>query len=216
VLEHLGVRLGLDPERASKVLEQAGIVFLFAPAHHPSMKAVGAARKALGIRTVFNQLGPLANPARAKRQLVGVYEESMVQPMAEALKIMGADRVMVVHGLDGLDEISPCAETDAVELRNGELVARTFSPADFGIAPLAAESILPGADVSDNANLLVAAISGADAPRASALVPNSATALYLAGLADTIADGAEIARRTIESGRAADKLKELVEATRSA
>lgn len=214
VLEALGVSLMLEPGRASRVLQEVGIVFLFAPAHHPGMKAVGPVRQSLGIRTVFNQLGPLANPARARRQLIGVYERALALPMAQALKLMGGERALVVHGEDGLDEISPTANTFAVELVDGQISERVIEPGAFGQSPVPVEAIRPEATPEANAEILLQALSGADEQRSAALVPNAAAALYLGGQAASLAEGAEMAREAIRSGAARAKLDELVKASR--
>lgn len=210
VLEALGVGLGAEPELLAKVLERVGIVFLFAPNHHPSMRFVGPARKALGVRTVFNQLGPLANPAGARRQLIGVYDFSMLTPMAEALKLLGAERALVVHSEEGMDEISPCGRTFAAELLDGRVSKREFTPGDFGIDAVPFESLTAGKDVESSSALLIEALSDPSSPRSTALVPNAAAALYLAEVATSLQEGAALARRAIVEGRAMQTLQELV------
>lgn len=213
VLEALGVGLGPDPEQLQGSLEKIGIVFLFAPNHHPAMRHVGPARKALGVRTVFNQLGPLANPAGAKRQLLGVYDESLIMPMAEALLLLGAEHAYVVHSQEGLDEISPCGPTAAAVVREGHVEQTRLSPEDFGLDPLPWEALAPGADAQENAEILREALEDKDSPRAAALLPNAAAALHLAGLAGSLEEGADLARAAIASGRAKETLRELAEWT---
>lgn len=212
VLEALGVVLLGDPEQLQHVLDAVGIVFLFAPHHHPAMRHVAAARKALGVRTVFNQLGPLANPAGAKRQLIGVYDPAFLRPMAEALLGLACERALVVHGTDGMDEISPCAPTQYVEVADGKVVEGTFSPSDFGQDPLTHDDLMPGSTQAENADILREALGSADSRRSLALVPNAAAALYLAGHG-TLTACADLARRTIASGEALRKLDEIVEVT---
>ncbi len=215
VLEALGVSLGLELERAQHLLETVGIVFLFAPAHHPALKAVGAARQQLGVRTVFNQLGPLANPAGAKRQLIGVYDFTLAPPMAQALSVLGAERALIVQGEDGMDEISPCAPTKVMDLRDGDIVETRLEPRQFGFEPLDLADVSAGETIEENAQLLRAALSGVDSKRAIALIPNAAAAIWLGGLTATISEAAELARQTIAEGKAIHKLDELIEATRS-
>lgn len=214
VLEALGVVLVSDPEVLQHVLDSVGIVFLFAPHHHPAMRNVAAARKALGIRTVFNQLGPLANPAGANRQLIGVWDAALIRPMAEALVALACERAMVVHGEDGLDEISPCGPTrfalvDGAEIREGVL-----EPEEFGIEPLAPIHLAPGDTLAENAALLRRALSDPDSPHARAVLPNAAAALHLAGFG-SLSEAADRAREAIASGAAIRKLDELIEVTRS-
>ena len=214
VLEALGVTLIDDPERLSVILDDVGIAFMFAPNHHSSMRAVGPVRKALGVRTVFNQLGPLANPAGARRQLIGVYDRSLVRPMAEALAILGAERAYVVHSEDGMDEVSPCAPTYLAEMSSGQLKEGHFKPSDFGLGDLDSSVLEPGESPQENANILMSALDGSDTARSQCLVPNTAVALVLAGVAATIEEGAHLATKTIWSGEAVRTLDRLVEATK--
>ncbi len=209
VLEALGVGLGSDPEQLMKTLDQIGIVFLFAPNHHPAMRHVGPARKAIGVRTVFNQLGPLANPAGAKRQLIGVYDPEMVRPMAEALALLGAERAFVVHGDMGMDEVSPCGKTLVAEVIGGGIRDTVLTPRSFGLEPIPFEALAAGSDAKENAKILREALGKPDSQRATALLPNAAVALLLAGIATDLMDGAERAREAIKSGAATKTLKEL-------
>ena len=209
VLEALGVGLGADPERLLGALDKIGIAFLFAPNHHPAMRHVGPARKALGVRTVFNQLGPLANPAGAKRQLVGVYDESLIEPMAEALLLLGAEHAYVVHSSEGMDEISPCGPTSVAVVYKGRVSTASLSPKDFGLDPVPWEALAPGADAQANADILKEALEDQDSPRAAALLPNAATALHLCGIAGSLEQGAHLARAAIASGKARQTLREL-------
>lgn len=210
VLEHLGVRLGVEPEHLLHQLDTAGLAFLFAPAHHPALRAVAAARKELGIRTVFNQLGPLANPADAKRQLIGVYDRRLAFRMAEALAILGCERAFVVHGADGLDEISPCAATFVAKQEGHHVTELELHPKDFGLEPLPREAILPGADIAANAQLLLEAITDPESPRSQAAIPSAAAALWLADVETDLSQAAERARVAVRSGAARAKLELLV------
>lgn len=210
VLGELGVSLLADPELLRHLLDSTGIVFLFAPHHHPAMRHVGAARKALGIRTVFNQLGPLSNPAGAKRQLIGVYQADLLVPMGEALARLGCEHALVVHGEDGMDEISPCAPTQYVEVKGERLSEGRFEPRDFGFEPLAFEDLAQGSTLAANAELLRRALTDSQSPLAFAVRPNAAAALYLAGMG-SIAECAELAASTISEGKAACKLEQVIE-----
>ncbi len=210
VLEALGVTLISDPVRLSDILHEVGLAFMFAPMHHPAMKHVGPVRKALGVRTVFNQLGPLLNPAGASAQIIGVYDPALGSPMAEASGLLGTKRFWIVHGSDGMDELSPCAPSTLWEA-GGE---RTVSPNDFGVASVYAEALAPGDTVEQNATILREAISDVQSKRASAILPSSAAAIYLAGLTSSLIEAADLAREAIRSGAAFAKLEQLVEATK--
>jgi anthranilate phosphoribosyltransferase len=213
VLEHLGVRIGGESESLAHMLEVQRIVFLFAPAHHPAMRFVGKARKELGLRTVFNQLGPLANPAGASRQLIGVYDAALMRSMAEALRLLGSERVLIVHGDDGLDEISPCATTEYVKVWDGRVSTGKFSPSDFGLAPLEPRALEPADDCVGNAAILREAISDLDSPRARAILPSAAAAIWISGLEDDLLQAVERASAAISTGRASEKLEELIVAS---
>lgn len=208
VLEALGVPIDVAPEHAATVLRECNIAFLMAPAHHPAMRHGGIARRELGIRTVFNCLGPLANPARATHQLLGAYDDALRPVLAETLRSLGVTRAWVVHGQDGMDEVSPHAPTRVTVLDQGTLEERVIAPEDFGIAPLP-ESAACGGDAADNARVLEAVLAGADHPSRDAFLLNAAAALVVAdGLAprealerarEALASGA--ARRTLERWR---------------
>jgi anthranilate phosphoribosyltransferase len=213
VLEALGVRIGGDGESLLQQLETVGIVFLFAPSHHPAWRNVGNARRELGLRTVFNQLGPLVNPANASRQLIGVYDPGLMRSMAETLRYLSADRALLVHGLDGLDEISPCSESEVVRLADGEVQTMRLRPEDFGQSPLPPEAIRQAETVEENAEILREAISDVNSLRAQALIPNAAAAIWLAELAPDFLSAADMARNAIASGNAVGKLKQLIEVT---
>lgn len=214
VLEALGVVLHAEPESLLHVLDTVGLVFLFAPSHHQAMRHVGPARKQLQIRTVFNQLGPLANPAGASRQVIGVYEGGMLRTMGEALRLLGTERGLVVHGRDGLDEISPCAESDYVKVWEGQVEAGVLAPSDFGLPTLDGDAVAPGETIAENAAILGEAISDAASVRAAAVIPSAAAAIWLSGVGRDLRESAALAREAIASGKAASKLQQLAEVTR--
>lgn len=212
VLDALGVRLGEEPEHLAHQLETVRMAFLFAPAHHPAMKHVAKPRRELGVRTVFNQLGPLANPAGARRQLIGVYDPGLMRSMAEALRLLETERAVFVHGKDGIDEASAAAETMYVKVWDGEVSVGTFQPSDFGIDPISPSALLPGTTPAENAAILKEAISEADSPRSLAILPSAAIAIWIAGLSETLIEAADRAREAIRSGKAHGKLEQLVAA----
>jgi anthranilate phosphoribosyltransferase len=210
VLEALGVKIGLEPDKAARVLAQTGIVFLFAQTHHPAMKHVGAARKQIGRRTIFNLLGPLASPARVTRQLVGVFSSDWLVPYAEALKALGNKQAWIVHGRDGLDELSIGGPTDVAILENDVITVREVVPEDAGLErwPLAG---LKGGDAAHNAAALRDLLEG-DAPGDyhDIVLLNAAAALIVAGKAATLPEGAAMANEAIRSGRAHAVFNKLV------
>lgn len=211
VLEALGVRLSDDPVQLCHLLETIGLAFFFAPSHHPAMRHVGPVRKQLGIRTVFNQLGPLANPAGAKRQVIGVYDPGMGPAMATAAAELGASKVWVVHGEDGLDEVSPCAPTRVWEEGGSFLMLVS----EFEMAPVSESALSPGATPAENATILREAISDSKSSRSAAIVPSAATALYISGVAKDVQIGASLAREAISSGKAMAKLDAFIEASKA-
>lgn len=214
VLEALGADMDLPLERKASLLHNVGITFLYAPAHHPAMRHVGAARKALGTRTVFNQLGPLANPAGANRQIIGVYDAALLQPMAEALAELGTDRALVVHGEDGLDEVSPVADTKAWRVWRGHAEPADMTLASLGLEPISADSLRPGETAEENGSILREAISDVSSPRFAAILPSAAIALWMSGFAELPVQGVERARDLVASGDVSRKLDEFIEATR--
>lgn len=213
VLEALGITITAPLDVWRGTLEQFGIAFLFAPNHHPAMRFVGPVRKALGIRTVFNQLGPLANPARAKRQVIGVYDDTLLRPMAEAAHLLGIEKAWVARGEDGLDEVSPCGKTKVAEVSPDGVKMLVVSPADFGLSPISPDALTPGDTPEANAKILTEAISDAESPRAAALLPSAAAALYVAGIADSLPEAAERAREAVRSGAARELVEVLQEVT---
>ncbi len=213
-LEALGVNLAVPLERIGAAIEQVGIGFLFAPAVHTAMKHAAAARRQLGGRTVFNLLGPLTNPAGASAQVLGVFAAALTEPLASALGELGVERAYVVHGADGLDEISLGSETHVAEARNGTVRSYRVAPEDFGLAraPLAA---LAGGDAAENARIIRRVLEGEPGPRREIVLANAAAALVAAGLAEGFLEGARIATQSIDSGGARAKLDQLVAFTRT-
>jgi anthranilate phosphoribosyltransferase len=211
VLSELGVEVAPEPQRVRECIETLGIGFMLAPIFHPSMKRVAPIRRELGMRTVFNILGPLTNPAGAKYQVMGVYDPSLCEKLAGALKILGAERAMVVHG-SGLDEITNTGPTLISELNRGSLKTYTVTPEDFGYPRVALEEI-GGGSPEENARKLVEILSGAKNPGRDIVAMNTGAALYISGIADTLSDGARMAEEAIDSGRALEMLKRMVSAS---
>jgi anthranilate phosphoribosyltransferase len=210
VVEALGVNIQLSPERAAQCLREVGICFLFAPNLHPAMKQVQGVRRELRMRTMFNLLGPLTNPARANGQVVGVYSLELVEKLAEALSMLGLRRALVVHGLDGLDEITVTGVTRIAEAREGSVRSFEVEPEEFGMKRAALEQI-SGGDVVENAEIIRAVLGGEKSPRRDVVLLNAAAALVAAGRADHIAGAVPLAEKSIDSGAAAGKLQALVQ-----
>jgi anthranilate phosphoribosyltransferase len=210
VLETLGAKIQTSEDVLLRMVKTVGLGFMFAPAHHPAMRHVGKARKELGYRTVFNQLGPLANPMGAKRQLVGVYDHKLAFPMAEALMLLGTQRALVAHGEDGLDEISPVAPTRFALLWDGELSEGILTPKGFGLEPVTAETIRPGETAEENAALLREAVCDVDSSRCTAVLGSAACAIWIAGLAPDRKGATDLAREAVRSGAASEKLEEFI------
>ncbi len=211
VLEALGVKIDLEPDAVERCLDEAGIAFLFAQAFHPAMRHAGPVRRELGVRTIFNLLGPLSNPAGATRQVLGVFDQRWVEPLASALGQLGSERALVVHGVDGLDEISLCAPTRVAELCDGRVRTYEIAPEDFALSRCAAGD-LKGGDVSENA-AIVRRVLRDDATQAQSSISllNAAAAIWIGGGAPSLIDGLERARSSISSGQAAAALEKLVE-----
>jgi len=209
VLEALGVNLMAGPDRIERALQVARVGFLFAPAHHGAVRHVGPARKVLGVRTVFNLLGPLSNPAGARRQLLGVFDRAWLSPMAEALRDLGAETALIVHGADGLDEITTTGVTHAAELHaDGTITRYDITPEDAGL-PRASLDDLKGGEPAENAAAIRALLDGAPGPYRDIVLINAAAALRLAGLAADLKDGAALAAAAIDDGRAKAALDQL-------
>ncbi len=213
-LEAAGVKLELSPEQVARCIGEIGIGFLFAPVFHGAMKHAAPARRAIGIRSVFNLLGPLTNPARATRQLIGVFDAKWLRPMAEAARLLGVERVMVVHAEDGLDEISVGSPTQVAELCDGELREYRISPGDFGCATASLDSIT-AADVGESLAIVERAFAGETGPASDVIAMNAAAAAYVAGRVQDLREGAAAAREAMQSGAAARKLEQWADFTRS-
>ena len=209
VLEALGVNINIPPEKSTELLNSIGICFLFAQNYHIAMKYVAPVRKELGIRTVFNILGPLTNPAGANMELMGVYDKELVEPLAKVLMNLGVKNAMVVHGEDGLDEISMSATTLLCEVKNGWLRSYEITPEQFGFKRCE-KSELVGGKPTENAAILKAVLNGEKGPKRDAAVLNAAAALYIAGKHESIGDAIGIAEEAINSGAAMGKLEEFV------
>ena len=215
VLENLGVNIALTGEQAAACFAHTGVCFLFAPAYHLSMKHAAGPRRELGLRTVFNLLGPLANPASAQYQLLGVCEERFVEPLARALMTLGVKSAMAVHSHDNLDEISISAPTTVCEVRGGRLTGYLLHPEQFGLRPAPIAEI-QGGDASLNAQILLSVLKGRRGPQRDIAVLNSAAALYIAGRAATIKEGFRLASEAIDSGAALQKLEQYKAASQKA
>ena len=209
-LEALGVNIQQSPKKCVELLEKAGMCFFFAQKYHTAMKYVGAIRKELGFRTVFNILGPLTNPGSPKLQLLGVYDEYLVEPLAQVLISLGVKRGMVVYGRDRLDEISMCAPTAVCECKDGWFKTYTITPEDFGFARCS-KSDLTGGTPKENAEITLRILNGEAGPKRNAVLLNAGAALYLAGRAGSMRDGVSLAGELIDSGRAAEVLRRLTE-----
>jgi anthranilate phosphoribosyltransferase len=209
VLEALGVKIDLSPEEAATAINDVGIGFLFAPKLHPAMKHAMPARRELGVRTVFNVLGPLTNPAGAQRQLMGVYDPALCEPICRVLAELGSERAFVVHGAGGLDEVSPVGETRVASLAEGKVTVFTFAPDEAGITPCSL-SDLAGGTPEENAESIRAIFAGENSPRSDAVLLNTGFAAVVAGRAENVRDGVEAARATIADGSAVRLLATLV------
>ncbi len=201
VLEAMGIAIDLKPEQVARSVDQFGFGFLFASSFHPAMKNVGSVRQSLGVRTVFNLLGPLTNPAFAKRQLIGVFQKEWIEPMAHVLKELGSEEVMLVHGEDGMDEITPAGVTYVAHLKNGKVSTYTLKPEDFGIKRFSVEHIR-GGDAATNAALIERTLKGEKGYCRDALLLNAAAALSVAGKAKDLLAGRVLAEEMIDQGHA--------------
>jgi anthranilate phosphoribosyltransferase len=205
VLEHLGVPLTLPKETLEKSLTDIGFCFLMAPSHHAAMRHVADVRKSLGFRTIFNLLGPLANPAGTRRQLIGVYDRKWLHPMAQALQNLGTDTAWVVHGDDGLDEITLTGQTDIVQLKKNTISEFTLTSSDFGFSAVDPVS-LKGGDAATNAAALLSVLKGEDSAYAQTVLANAAGVLMMAGRVPSLKDGVVMARHSIKTGAALNVL----------
>ena len=212
ILEALGVNLNVEEKRLGTCLDEIGIAFLFAQRLHPAMKRVAAVRKELGVQTLFNLLGPLLNPARATHQMMGVNHRDLVEPMAQVLKNLGLKRGLVVHGSDGLDEITTTAKSFVSEFADGQVRSYTIEPREVGI-PLAKENDLKGGGLPENRKIVKAILQGQPGPKRDIVVLNSAYALYTVERVKNIKEGIVLAEQSIDSGNAQKKLDSLISYT---
>ena len=209
VLQALGVKIDLTPDEVSRCIAEAGIGFMFAPAHHPAMKNVGPTRVELGTRTIFNLLGPLSNPAGVKRQMIGTFSKTWIEPMAQVLNNLGSECVWVVHGSDGLDEITTAGTTSVAELKNGKIRMFEISPEDAGLSRVKPDA-LKGGDATVNAKALLDVLKGKKNAFREVAVLNAAAALIVAGKAENLKDGARLSAKSIDSGEAEGRLDRLI------
>lgn len=213
VLEELGAKIDITPEQNAEVLKKTGFCFMYAPIYHTAMRHVQPVRRELGTRSIFNILGPLANPAKATRQLLGVYDEALLKPLAKALSGLGVTRGMVVHGCDGMDEITLTGTTTVCEIEGKRIRSYTINPEEFGFS-LCEPKDLVGGDAKENADIIRNILQGDRGPRRDAAVLNAAACLYLYGKNETIAGGVDYASYLLDTGIVCDKLNEYVWATR--
>jgi anthranilate phosphoribosyltransferase len=209
VLQALGVKIDLNAEQVGRCIRDAGIGFMFAPAHHPAMKNVGPTRVELGTRTIFNLLGPLSNPAGVKRQMIGTFSRHWIEPMAQVLHNLGSESIWVVHGSDGLDEITTSGATSVAELKGGKIRTFEITPEDAGL-PRAKPEAVRGGDADHNARALLDVLKGKPGAFRDVAVLNAAATLVVAGKAKDLKDGAAIATKSIDSGEAEGRLDRLI------
>lgn len=209
-LEALGVNIQQSPQRCIELLKEVGMCFFFAQKYHTSMKYVGAIRKELGFRTVFNILGPLTNPGSPTTQLLGVYDEYLVEPLAQVLISLGVKRGMVVYGKDKLDEISLCAPTTVCEMKDGWFKSYTITPEEFGFERCT-KADLTGGTPEENANIVRAILNGEKGHKRNAVLMNAGAALYIGGKAETMKDGIKLAAELIDSGKVRETLQKFIE-----
>jgi anthranilate phosphoribosyltransferase len=212
VLRSLGVNLDVTPELVAACIRQAGVGFMFAPAHHDAMRHVGASRQELGVRTIFNLLGPISNPAGTKRQLIGVFSAAWLEPLADVLKNLGSERVWVVHGSDGLDELTTTGPSSVAELKDGKVSLFEVNPEEAGLKRADPKDLL-GGEAAENAAAIRSVLSGDPGPFRDIVILNAAAALTVAGKAESIAGGARLAAAAIDSGKALRSLDKLVAMT---
>ena len=214
VLEELGVNIQIEPEKSLKCLKEINICFLFAQNYHIAMKYVASVRKELAIRTIFNILGPLTNPAGATMQVLGVYDKELVEPLAKVLNNLGVKSALSVYGADGMDEISASDKTFVCEIKDDKTVSYEIDPSDFGFEKCSKEDLV-GGDPKENAQITLDILKGQKGPKRNAVVLNSAAGLYVAGAAESINDGVKLAEEIIDSGKALKQLEKFIEFTNS-
>lgn len=212
VLEELGVNIHITPEKSLQCLKEINLCFLFAQNYHLSMKYVAGVRKELSIRTIFNILGPLTNPAGATMQVLGVYEKDLIEPLTEVLNNLGVESAMVVYGLDGMDEISASAKTAVCEIKDGKTMSYEISPEYFDME-CSSKDDLVGGDAKENARITLAILNGEKGPKRNAVLLNSAAGLYVAGKVKSLREGVELAEDIIDSGKALEQLEKFIEVT---
>ena len=215
VLSASGVAVDLDARQAGRILDEVGLVFLYAPSFHPAMTELGTVRRELGIRTIFNALGPLANPAGATRQLIGVGRPELVPLLANALASLGSERAIVFHSANGLDELIPGVPAAGLEVRDGWMRPWRFEASELGLAPVEIEQ-LKGGDAGANAAMLARLLAGEDGPRREAVLLNAAVALVVEGRAADAAEGSALARESVDGGHAAAVFQRLKDSARPA
>lgn len=213
VLKELGININLEKSEVQKSIDDLGMGFLFAPMYHSAMKNVAGIRKELGVRTIFNILGPLTNPAFVKGQVMGVYDENLVKPIAKVLLNLGCERALVIHGDDGLDEITTTTTTSVCEVKDGKITEYKINPEHFDIK-LASSNDITGGDAKENADIILDILKGKKGAKRDIVVLNSAASLYVGKKAKNIEDGISIANKLIDSGDAYDKYKEIVKYSR--
>ena len=212
VLEELGVNIQIEPDKSLQCLKENNICFLFAQNYHIAMRYVASVRRELGIRTIFNILGPLTNPAGATMQVLGVYDKELVEPLAKVLNNLGVKSALSVYGIDGMDEISVSDKTCVCEIKDGEIKSYEIDPSDFGFEKCSIEDLV-GGDPKENARITLDILKGQKGPKRNAVVLNSAAGLYAAGAAESIGDGVKIAEDMIDSGKALQQLENFIEFT---
>ena len=212
VLEELGVNIHITPEKSLQCLKEINLCFLFAQNYHLSMKYVAGVRKELSIRTIFNILGPLTNPAGASMQVLGVYEKDLIEPLTEVLNNLGVKSAMVVYGLDVMDEISTSAKTAVCEIKNGKTMSYEISPEYFDME-FSSKDDLIGGDAKENAKITLSILNGEKGPRRDAVLLNSAAGLYVAGKVNSLREGVKLAEEIIDSGKALKQLEKFIEVT---
>ncbi|MFQ5630780.1 MAG: anthranilate phosphoribosyltransferase [bacterium] len=213
VLIELGVNLNLNNVQLSQCLQETGIAFLFAPMLHPAMKHAIGPRREIGVRSVFNILGPISNPAGVKRQLIGVYDKSLLRLLAEVLQQLDSEHIMLVHSADGMDEISLAGETYVAELQEGRIKEYQISPKSFGLRP--SDASITGGDAKENAEIAVDILQGKSGPARDIVLANAAAGIYVAGRSEDLREGAALAANSIDSGAAMAKLKALRDFTKN-
>lgn len=214
VLEELGVNIQIDPDKSLQCLKKNNICFLFAQNYHIAMKYVAGVRKELGIRTIFNILGPLTNPAGATMQVLGVYDKELVEPLAKVLNNLGVKSALSVYGIDGMDEISASDKTCVCEIKDGITKSYEIDPSNFGFEECSKEDLV-GGDPKENAKITLDILKGQKGPKRNAVVLNSAAGLYVADVVESISDGVKLAEEIIDSGKALQQLEKFIEFTNS-